>query len=309
MFAFDLPSRVKKAKDDRYGFVTPEHVCQAGTCDDFLTQSSQHQLVLDPIKFKKKFHDIVGTLDSKVKTTLKIIPPKNGPNIMIQIKTFNRTYDVDLVPALKTTFPAHAKLPTWMTEDEKKELGDLGCFLVGKAWKGSKDKDASLAWRLSFSLQEKAIVKQLPMNLRGALMLAKKDLETVQDCWKSSQFRHLGVPSYFLKTILLKRMEKLPTRPNWQPVDMKFMYQRILKSLKSAVKYAALPHYFLPRANLAEGLQEEEKLKLCEWCEKTLDTLKHQKEYDPQASKLKKKERRAKKEAKPEGAKVHSDSD
>lgn len=118
--------------------------------------------------------------------------------------------------------------------------------------------DSFKAWRLSFSLIEKTIIKSLRINIKSALRLLESDLE------KMRIINDLSVTSYHLKTILLHDLDEPDV--DWEEIGLADMYERLLVKFQSALKRGVLRRYFLPDVNLMERVSKSECKDLYAYC-------------------------------------------
>ena len=198
-------------------------------CDSMETDS----LVLSPEKTTKSFLSTVQKIintddDMRAKIILKRKP--TAPSIQMDVLK-NRNdptpwYFVDVVPALEIDIPG-------MEEKSR--------FVA-------KSSDVPRAWRVSFSMQEKALFSGMDKD-QGCRKQCIRILKVLRN--KEAGLKKLT--SYHLKTALFYESKRLG-EAHWKPAKIGERVMGLLTLLRNAAKRAVLPHYFMPQINLMEAI-------------------------------------------------------
>ena len=120
-----------------------------------------------------------------------------------------------------------------------------------------------IEWRVSFSLVEKEIFRELDYLLRKVYVICK----TITEKWK----KEYNFPRYLLKTTFLWTLED-----NLMKLDEKFtedniisMISKVFICLEKYFKENKIHNYFIPEMNILEQYSKEDRNKF-----KTLEILK-----------------------------------
>ncbi|XP_048373729.1 transmembrane protein 102 [Sphaerodactylus townsendi] len=148
----------------------------------------------------------------------------------------------DLVPVVALKGWPEVAHP-WLTQPHfwdgklKDEEVSGGFYLLPSA--------SGASWRLAFSTSEMHLRKMLPLPLLQAFGAATAVLG-----------HHLseGLGPYHLFTLVLRACERLPASYLGQEENAAHAWLGLLDDLTACLVHRRLPHYFLPRWNLLEGL-------------------------------------------------------
>ena len=155
---------------------------------------------------------------------------RHGPAIQIDVmKSGKLWFSIDMVPAI-----------------EIRANGAVKRF-VAKPFKGEVGNGASsfpTAWRCSYSLEEKALLKDIDKGNE-----CRKQTARIVKSLRNREAALSCICSYWIKTTILR----LKNSGIWDQANLGRCVMRVLESLAQAFKTGNLPHYFVPQLNLLSG--------------------------------------------------------
>ena len=155
---------------------------------------------------------------------------RHGPAIQIDVmKGCELWFSIDMVPAI-----------------EIRANGTVKRF-VAKPFKGEVDNGASsfpTAWRCSYSLEEKELLKDIDKD-NGC----RKQTARIVKSLRNREAALSCICSYWIKTTILR----LKNSGSWDQPNLGRCVMRVLESLAQAFQTGNLAHYFVPQLNLLSG--------------------------------------------------------
>lgn len=169
------------------------------------------------------------------------------------------TISCDIVVALELPcdclpkeYPSWIKVhgrPAWLSEKSFEEVQQKPLHLVGKCSPSGQPK---VEWRLSFSVVELFLMKELGLQCPAAI--------TCYRVFKIVRFLHLKHPdilhSYHLKMLFFQACHKLPPSA-WADTNLAIDLLGLLDNLMHCLIMQSLPSYFIPGYNLIEGVHHD----------------------------------------------------
>lgn len=169
------------------------------------------------------------------------------------------TINCDLVVALELPsdclpkqYPSWIKVhgrPNWLSEKSFEQVQQKPLHLVGKC---SPNGQPKVEWRLSFSVTELFLMKELAVHCPAAI--------TCYRMFKIVRFLHLKNPnilhSYHLKMLFLQACHNHPLS-TWADSNLATNLLGLLDNLMHCLVMQSLPSYFIPGYNLIEGVHTD----------------------------------------------------
>ena len=222
-------------------------------------QTSDAQRPDDARRLNRSSSEVYRRTDSNPKLQLHHSISDSGP-IISQERKMVKFYSVDMVPVYEMT------------------NGDM---YVAKPVKN--DEKLKLAWRISFSLQEKDLLSNMDKD-NGCRKQVLRILKVIRN-------REPGLAlltSYHLKTILLRMIKEKEEKLNWWKMDnIGLCLMECIKELIIELGDKKIPNYFMKEINLLEGMKDitmegiRNRLKHMRNSRSLMDKiLKHQKIWD-----------------------------
>ncbi|XP_067009303.2 cyclic GMP-AMP synthase-like receptor isoform X2 [Anabrus simplex] len=168
---------------------------------------------------------------------------RSGPAITLTVRNnlINKEYSVDLVPVISFSGDVWPAPPVRQPEEEMCDTW----FMVPKAPMGYKNRHL---WRMSFTLQEKAIIHhQQAMKPVIRLMKLLRDVQK----WKS-------LSSYFVKTVFLWENQHRKDPQLWQK-GLGQVFMHMLKTMQKQLNRKSIPFYWDERFDLTNTMTVKEK--------------------------------------------------
>ncbi|XP_070532407.1 uncharacterized protein [Ptychodera flava] len=154
-------------------------------------------------------------------------------------------------PSLATPWLSRFRMSGWPSVQLVNEVVKIGCAVVPKSPENSK---TSLEWRLSFSLAERRLAKDVTIMQKSIYIMVKLIYK--------KYLKHpseKGVQSYHLKNIFLWMLEEIPCS-EWTNCLLPQRVTDLLQRLNWCLTLKYCPHYFIPENNLFQGLSNGEIL-------------------------------------------------
>ncbi len=166
-------------------------------------------------------------------------------------------------PEISNEFISRERFSCWPHSNLIKAVVRCGHHVapVGRAQSSSRE----LEWRVSFSLAERHLARNLPPGSRGVYVYIKL-LHTFY------LKRPAGLSTYCLKNMLFWICEKV-SKDMWTENRLLDMVKLFLDELYHALIQGCIRHYFIPTANLLSSLSMKSRLALARAVNSVKDTL------------------------------------
>lgn len=193
---------------------------------------------INPVRLRDGwFHGLVvkavGNFKEKYpRSDIEMTVHYHGPAIRLEIskkETSEFLLSVDLVPCFQT--------------------GSDQSYFIAKRYTGQRNVSSpGLLWRQSFSLEEKALLRDMDRD-SGCRHELLRIVKTIVNKERSSLGR---LESYHLKTAFMHYIKEKPYY--WDRYSLAKHFHGFLQHLHAYLEKGHLPHYWLPGINLLEDI-------------------------------------------------------
>ena len=266
--SFDSPAVLMRQEDTSKGYFVVflnHQECRTRWSNFSIVQSHpkrKGEMYLNPLLLVEDLYKQIEHIFTQIplireQFQLEFNPPAVTLSMSVDFQKI--TISCDIVVALELSsdclpkeYPSWIKVqgqPTWLSDESFDKIKQENLHLVGKC---SPKGNSKVEWRLSFSLIELFLMKELALQCPSAIICYR--------VFKQIRFWHLKCPnilhSYHLKMLFFEACHKYPVSA-WADDNLATNLLGLLDHLLHCLATQSIPSYFITGYNLIEDVHSD----------------------------------------------------